>query len=95
MTCCKVSGSRPLPICQVSLWDNFRTMRANNDEAPRTSNLAGRPTKTTQLSDGAISPITPFPFFSHYARSKRSAFITFVQAATKSLTNFSWLSSWA
>jgi hypothetical protein len=28
-------------------------------------------------------------------RSKRSAFITFVQAATKSLTNFSLLSSWA
>ncbi len=30
-----------------------------------------------------------------YAKSKRSAFITFVQAATKSRTNFSLLSSWA
>jgi hypothetical protein len=30
-----------------------------------------------------------------YARSKRSAFITLVQAATKSCTNFSLLSSWA
>ena len=30
-----------------------------------------------------------------YARSKRSAFMTFVQAATKSVTNFSALSSWA
>ena len=29
------------------------------------------------------------------AMSKRSAFITFDQAATKSWTNFSWLSSWA
>ncbi len=29
------------------------------------------------------------------ARSKRSAFITLVQAATKSLTNFASLSSWA
>lgn len=30
-----------------------------------------------------------------HTRSKRSAFMTFTQAATKSLTNFSWLSSWA
>lgn len=29
------------------------------------------------------------------ARSKRSAFMTLVQAATKSRTNFSLLSSWA
>lgn len=31
----------------------------------------------------------------HQARSKRSAFITLVHAATKSLTNFCWASSWA
>jgi hypothetical protein len=30
-----------------------------------------------------------------YTRSKRSAFMTFAQAATKSFTNFSALSSWA
>lgn len=34
-------------------------------------------------------------FSEHQTRSKRSAFITFAQAATKSLTNFSWLSSCA
>ena len=35
------------------------------------------------------------PVAGQAARSNRSAFITFVQAETKSLTNFSLLSSWA
>ncbi len=45
----------------------------------------------------ALLDIRPWfqPFSVCYARSNRSAFITLVQAATKSLTNFSFASLWA
>jgi hypothetical protein len=55
------------------------------------------------IKGGATITVAPpfvLPFGSgvsrpDHARSKRSAFITLVQAATKSFTNFSLLSSWA
>ena len=44
------------------------------------------------LGDIAEQPL-PLLLLRHQARSKRSAFITLFQAATKSCTNFSWASS--
>lgn len=67
-------------------------VREPSKTAPqRTAPILGGSDARTQQHAGIVRA----SFVRDQARSKRSAFITFVQAATKSFTNFSLLSSWA
>gem|GEM_PF-6642410 len=50
------------------------------------------PEEAWQSASGTSEPRSGGMDQDHVFRSKRSAFITFVQAATKSLTNFSFAS---
>lgn len=61
--------------------------RQPSPPAPRTSAL--------RINESGLQSRPDSPPELRYARSKRSAFITLLQATTKSLTNFAWLSSWA
>jgi hypothetical protein len=69
-------------------------------DAPRSSNpdtlLAPTKKNSRDQIDWSRLSSTPYGVICRaQARSKRSAFMTLVQAATKSLTNLSLLSSWA